>query len=186
MKYSRICTTQPKPGDYSAFTKEHLTDEVIGAAKIAIHYPSEDGTRNHNDRIRMCCAFLSAQKKANQRASMYGLKHSIENWCGCYVSESDVKAACRIIGIGYGEGYAHIRKNMTHPDPCRLKGIEKAFSHGYADYYETKDYIPLNFSFIEEINNGEILLSRVCKKSIESVRSKYKEIKRKRKEKENG
>ncbi|MDH2069488.1 hypothetical protein [Pantoea sp. GD03673] len=111
-----------------------LTDKQIEQAKKTTQYSHGDGiAHEHNDCIRMAYEWLDAQKKIKRVTSKtYALKHVIEQWCGRYISTSDVEVAAHMHPEIHGQ-YPHfnLSARLTRPSTERLKGIGEAFTQGY-------------------------------------------------------
>jgi hypothetical protein len=107
-----------------------LSDEQIENAKkqtlYSLNYPP---LHYHNDCIRIAYQWLDAQKKIkNPTTRGYDIKHLIENWAGCYVSQADVDVAALIHPeINGTYPYFNISARLTEPSVERLKGISEAF-----------------------------------------------------------
>lgn len=111
-----------------------LTDKQIEQAKKTTRYSHvNDIAHEHNDCIRMAYAWIDAQKKIKRPTSKtYALKHIIEQWCGRYISTSDVEVAAHMHPEIHGQ-YPHFNfsARLTRPSTDRLKGIGEAFTQGY-------------------------------------------------------
>ncbi len=108
-----------------------LSDEQIENAKkqtkYSLTYPP---LHYHNDCIRIAYQWLDAQKKIkNPTMRHYDIKHLIEEWAGCYVSQADVDVAALIHPEIHGAYPCfNISARLTEPSIERLKGISRAFS----------------------------------------------------------
>lgn len=111
-----------------------LTDKQIEQAKKTTRYSLPgDIVHEHNDCIRMAYEWLDAQKKIKRPTSKtYALKHMIEQWCGRYISTSDVDVAAHMHPEIHGQ-YPHFNfsARLTRPSTERLTGIGEAFTQGY-------------------------------------------------------
>lgn len=119
-----------------------LTDKQIEQAKKTTRYSlGDDILHEHNDCIRMAYEWLDAQKKIKGPTSKtYALKHMIEQWCGRYISRSDVDVAAHMHPEIHGQyPYFNLSARLTCPSPERLTGIDEAFTQGY-HLKESKGY----------------------------------------------
>lgn len=121
-----------------------LTDKQIEQAKKTTRYSSRnDILHEHNDCIRIAYEWLDAQKKLKAPTTKtYALKHLIENWCGRYISKTDVEVAAHIHPEIHGQ-YPHfnISARLTRPSTDRLKGISEAFTQkSYLKNSDRDDY----------------------------------------------
>ncbi|WNP36880.1 hypothetical protein RN333_22365 (plasmid) [Enterobacter kobei] len=111
-----------------------LTDKQIEQAKKTTRYSlGDDIVHEHNDCIRMAYEWLDAQKKIKGPTSKtYALKHIIEQWCGRYISRSDVEVAAHLHPEIHGQ-YPHFNfsARLTRPSADRLTTIGEAFTHEY-------------------------------------------------------
>ncbi|WP_426607247.1 hypothetical protein [Pantoea anthophila] len=119
-----------------------LTDKQIEQAKKTTRYSlGDDIVHEHNDCIRMAYEWLDAQKKIKWPTSKtYALKHMIEQWCGRYISRSDVDVAAHMHPEIHGQyPYFNLSARFTRPSSEHLTGIDEAFTQGY-HLKESKDY----------------------------------------------
>lgn len=119
-----------------------LTDNEIERAKMNTNYGSLGAHHEHNDCIRMAHEWLDAQIKNTKKCSKnFPLKHLIEEWCGRYVSSSDVRVAATLHPDISGEyPNFNISVRLTQPSKSRLEGISEAFTHGYNDRHSAGKY----------------------------------------------
>lgn len=111
-----------------------LTDKQIEQAKKTMRYSlSDDICHEHNDCIRMAYEWLDTQKKIKGTTTKYyPLKHIIEQWCGRYISTSDVEVAAHMHPEIHGQyPFFNISTRLTRPSTVQLTGICEAFTQGY-------------------------------------------------------
>lgn len=104
-----------------------LSDKQIDEAKAEANLPSP--RHEHNDCIRMCYEWLSAQKttKSKRQADW---KHFVEDWCGRYVTEDDIKVAALLHpDIERDGAKLNISKRLVLPSFERLSGTGEAKKH---------------------------------------------------------
>lgn len=113
-----------------------ITDEEIEIGKSRTKYGLKP-FHEHPDCIRMAYAWLDAQvpllRKRSKSDDFRPMKHMIENWCGRYVSQTDVEVAATMhpmIKYRYCDGF-NLGTHLILPSRQRLAGIESAFIHYY-------------------------------------------------------
>lgn len=84
-----------KPRGSKMIEVECLTDQFIEDAREEIVGVRRSSNAS-NDRVRICCVFLSVQKITKDEIHINSLKHTIENYGGFYISPEDVKVAAHI------------------------------------------------------------------------------------------
>lgn len=108
-----------------------ITDAQIENAKSATNYGTSEPCHEHPDCIRLACEWLDAQKKTFSKRNVNLLKHSIEEWCGRYISATDVMVAATLHPDIKGEYPCfNISAKLTLPSKDRLNNIGEAFAHG--------------------------------------------------------
>lgn len=114
-----------------------LTDMRIENGKKNVTYSlKKGGHHEHNDCIRMAYEWLDAQKKIKKsNKKSLAIKSMIEQWCGRYVSRSDVDVAAFIHPDIKGTyPFFNISSRLTEPSILRLYGIHQAFTQ-YKSYH---------------------------------------------------
>ena len=107
-----------------------LSNEQIEAAKKQTNY-TDMPFHEHLDCIRIAYQWLDAQILAKKQIQKcLPLKHIIQGWGGCYVSQTDIDVAAHMHPRIKGE-YPHynIDAQLTVPDRSRLEGIDEAGKH---------------------------------------------------------
>ena len=119
-----------------------LTDNQIEEAKKQTTYSLRHIVHEHNDCIRMAYEWLDAQKKIKGKiSSSHPIKHMIEQWCGRYISTSDVDVAAQLHPDIHGTyPYFNISSRFTLPSKSRLAGIKEAFTQRYHLHRDYDDY----------------------------------------------
>ena len=119
-----------------------ISDEQIEAAKKATSYTLHEPAHEHNDCIRFAYEWLDAQTKTKTaQTRSFALKHLIENWAGRYVSRSDVEVAATLHPDIRGVyPFYNISARLVNPSKQRIAGLEQAFTQGYDQHHNVKDY----------------------------------------------
>ena len=123
-----------------------ITDEQIEAAKERTKYSLDAPEHVGNDGIRIAYEWLDAQKKISQPRKTCGpVKHIIECWSGCYISQSDVEVAATLHKNIEGKYPSfNLSARLTEPRHSRLDDIPKKkksfFDILYQKQYDTTEY----------------------------------------------
>ncbi len=142
-----------------------LTNNQIAKGKrdlqSHLEYFYTPAKHEHRDCIRMTYLWLDAQIKTQYyRQNGFVDKHMIENWCGRYISSSDLTVAAsmhpEIEGI-YPK--FNISKSLVFPHWQRLNGINQAFIHDYMEadrrhFKETYTYFELDDNRLETVSHA--------------------------------
>lgn len=115
------------------------TDAQIAAA-CRVH-----ATRlpEHPDCVRVAGEWLNAQHRTKTVPARWPapLKHLVEGWACCYVTQDDVTTAARMLGLRGSYPFFNIASALTLPNPARLHGIAQAGAHpGYAERSRAEHY----------------------------------------------
>ena len=130
---------------------QHPTMDEIKNAKEKTSYilpPTHSGEQQ----VLMAYQWFDAQNKIkNENKKLFDYKHTIEQWCGSYISTSDVEVAATLHPDVFGSyGSYNISSRLVKPNDSRLLDIPEAFMHKYyRDLFDESLY-PL---FEDENNN---------------------------------
>lgn len=120
-----------------------LTGEQIAAAKRQVRYRyPDDILHEHDDCIRMCYEWLSAQRHttSSHGRGVAGFRSLIMHWAGSYVSKDDVDVALvmlpRLIVTMHD---SNLSRKLVLPKDSRLEGIGQVMRHPEQRTYLQRD-----------------------------------------------